>query len=800
MCILINHSLKYIFVVPPKNGCSTIKRWFIEYNEIKDTNIHHVTTIQQFKVDHSNLAQYPRFKVFFVIRNTVDRFISYVQNVLYVRTNGFMEDPSIPDNQKVIWGKFLRQFRELTGEELCASTKLTTVLDFLKVFNVDTFKVDSDDHSLSQYVLFHHACTLLRNKNINPLTNNTDILNLNEMNGVIVSFLEKVHKKKMDISFENITMKEYDESELPWKDLTVANTYSQKKFLMKNSEFVSIVNTIYKKDCDMFNYYAEVNLSSMNHVLPADFDFDVYCSLNNLHRARFDDSKLIIHYTRNPNKKYKYENTPPTFCAEHYKILNKDIADLNDLMAKNHYENYGYKEGRLHNLDFLNRLPKQFDCFMYTHFNKDLANLTDELDLKKHYVMFGQKEKRRGFDEYFDKTYFMEQYMRVFPQCDRGHLEKNAYKYSTENIEIVKSSFVQACADAISVDPSKQYIVLVNHMSGMTGACFYVYTLHNYLTNLYKGTNVEILILDAKIDPIILQKTKIEPRMFREYHGDANILYMILKKLQPKLIYLNSSNYGYHYVLANFDKKVLLTHSHEMMDHYELKDVTQVDYVVSDQIGKQFETAKQYLPKTQPPFLSMNYFLKIGELSKEHMDPIVNLQGSLPSGKPVIGMSGILSERKNYKLFIQCAKDFPDYSFVWVGGDDVDRELEGIENLYHVADTQNPYKYFQRMDYFLLVSIHDPCPYVVIESLYLNKKTIMFRDNIYTHHTDPSIQSLAYEYPGAVNIQTASEVLRTLPTLFPSTVEEECGRKYILGRYSKPSDELLRDIHSRLSF
>ena len=799
MCILINHDLKYIFVVPPKNGCSTVKRWFIEYNEIKDTNIHHVTTIKQYKPDLANLSQYPRYKVFFIIRNTVDRFISYVQNVMFVRTQGFMEDPTIPDNQKVMWGNFLRVFKEITGEDLRSDTKITTVLDFLRVFNVDTFKVDSDDHSLSQYVLFQHACSLLRNKNINPLTNNTDILNLNEMNNVIVPFLEKVHKKKIDVPFENITMKEYDESVLPWETLTIANVYGQKKFLMKNTEFVRIVNSIYKVDCEMFNYYAEVNMSSIvanKSILPDDFDFDTYCSLNNLVRARFDDSKLIIHYSRNPIKKYKYEHTPASFDAHHYKMLNKDLLHLNDLQAKNHYELYGCKEGRLHDLAFLHRLPKDFDCFMYRHFNKDLANLTDDLDLKKHFVFFGQKERRRGFDEYFDKAYFMNQYVQAFPDCNKADLDARAYEISTTNINIVKSEFVQKCIDSLQVDPSKQYIALVNHMSGLTGACFYVYNLHFYLSNKYKDTNIEVIVFDKEVDETILKKTKIEKSKFVEYFGDANILYFMMKKLQPACIYLNSSNYCYQYILENFDMKKILTHSHEIMDHYELKDATKVDYVVSDQIAKQFEDKKQYLPKTQPPFLNLKYYLKIGEMSKEPVEPISNSFGPLSSEKQTIGMSGTLTERKNNKLFAKCAKAFPQYNFLWVGGLDVDKEMAGIENLYHIPDTDNPYKYFVHFDYFFLTSIHDPCPYVVIESLYLNKRTIMFRDNIYTHHTDQSIRGLAYEYPGAVSIQTATEVLDMLPTLFPTDTPKDCGKRYILDRYSKPSETLMNHIES----
>ena len=194
----------------------------------------------------------------------------------------------------------------------------------------------------------------------------------------------------------------------------------------------------------------------------------------------------------------------------------------------------------------------------------------------------------------------------------------------------------------------------------------------------------------------------------------------------------------------------------------------------------------------------MKYYLKIGELCKERADPLTNSFGTIDKDKPFIGMSGILSERKNYKLFIQCAKAFPNYNFVWIGGEDEGNEFTGLANLYHIADTENPYKYFSMLDYFMLVSVHDPCPYVVIESLYLNKKTIMFRDNIYTHHTDPSIKDLAYEYPGPVNLQTASEVLSTLPTLFPN-VATDCGKRYILERYSRPSDQLLADIERGLS-
>ena len=77
------------------------------------------------------------------------------------------------------------------------------------------------------------------------------------------------------------------------------------------------------------------------------------------------------------------------FNSKIYKLLNKDLSNLNDVELKNHYYNNGIKEKRLSNLS----LPKDFSVNLYRLLNKDLNNLSDD-ELSVHYILNCNKEKR----------------------------------------------------------------------------------------------------------------------------------------------------------------------------------------------------------------------------------------------------------------------------------------------------------------------------------------------------------------------------------------------------------------------
>jgi hypothetical protein len=80
---------------------------------------------------------------------------------------------------------------------------------------------------------------------------------------------------------------------------------------------------------------------------------------------------------------------PDDFNYYIYKILNKDLENMNELECKEHYLIYGMKESR--NYKFI--LPDDFNFIEYKYLNKDLENMT-KLECKEHYLTYGILESR----------------------------------------------------------------------------------------------------------------------------------------------------------------------------------------------------------------------------------------------------------------------------------------------------------------------------------------------------------------------------------------------------------------------
>lgn len=95
-----------------------------------------------------------------------------------------------------------------------------------------------------------------------------------------------------------------------------------------------------------------------------------------------------------------------------YKRCNPDISSFSDADAKNHYEKFGKKEGRLMgHLKFIldhHLLPLRFTAHGYKNMNSDLAAHSDDAALK-HFVTFGRFEKREYLPQLirFDITHII---------------------------------------------------------------------------------------------------------------------------------------------------------------------------------------------------------------------------------------------------------------------------------------------------------------------------------------------------------------------------------------------------------
>ena len=115
-------------------------------------------------------------------------------------------------------------------------------------------------------------------------------------------------------------------------------------------------------------------------------------------------------------------------------------------------------------------------------------------------------------------------------------------------------------------------------------------------------------------------------------------------------------------------------------------------------------------------------------------------------------MCGGLDARKNPAVFKQAAALAPELHFLWVGGGQQEAQAmlldAGLPNLLHVPATENPYWIFRNVaDVFALTSLADPCPYVVLEALFLGLPCAVFEEAIFTQH--PARAGMYAISPGA---------------------------------------------------
>jgi len=177
---------------------------------------------------------------------------------------------------------------------------------------------------------------------------------------------------------------------------------------------------------------------------------------------------------------------------------------------------------------------------------------------------------------------------------------------------------------------------------------------------------------------------------------------------------------------------------------------------------------------------------------KENFE-IKNLNGLINKNKITIGMCGSLTERKNYRLFVEVAKELQDFNFLWVGGTE-SIEDKSIPNLYHIKDTKRPHTYYKYMDYFVLFSKQDPCPYVVLENLYMGNKVLTFKENIYTDHKCDLLKDIYFEFDGEINMENAVNFIKEI-CLNKADRSNLNGKLYIENNFTKLTEEMIKFLN-----
>lgn len=349
-----------------------------------------------------------------------------------------------------------------------------------------------------------------------------------------------------------------------------------------------------------------------------------------------------------------------------------------------------------------------------------------------------------------------------------------------ENALIVDSLKKKLIESQETYERHKESIVLVNHVSNPYGATHYILSLFKLLKN--KG--VKVCLLDETTNENLYSKYGIDKRDVISYEQDLLFLCYLYEKLKPKVFYLNSINEIFIDFISLKSLNVI-THSHETADSYGQHNIFP-NYVVSKRIQEEFEEKYNHRPEIQPPIFLDETLKLIDEEFGRELPKVSNNKGDMDLSKITIGMCGQTEPRKNPSLFAEVSRLYPEYNFLWIGGEE--GSFAEIDNLYHVPVVQLPFVYYKLIDYFVLFSQEDPCPYVVLENLYVNNKVITFKDNIYTDHKCEQTKDIYFEFDGGVSIENLCKVIDQ--QVVEKTNRKGNGTIYIVDNFTKVNIQL----------
>lgn len=457
-------------------------------------------------------------------------------------------------------------------------------------------------------------------------------------------------------------------------------------------------------------------------------------------------------------------------------------------------------------------IPEDFNWKLYLENSSDLVNvyeLSTEIEAKIHYVLFGKSEYRNyqikhdrsselnkqknlldryNFDPKIykilnvDLSYFTDDDAAIH-FLHHGIKEKREYTIDYKYNDIINT------ANNIIEQIDKTDILLINHESSLTGAPKALINIYHYLVK----QNYKVLFVDVLPNKYL----KIDNKA---YHlNNVHLLKKIISKSKPSKIYSNSLNIYLYYISKFIDElKYTTLYFHETYNGFSIFTNNKYNellknqpiYVVTEKIKQEFTSKGFTNIGISPPFLPQEEQAKIDILQQELIsDPILNINNkyNINLKKPIIGMCGTVCVRKNFDLFASLCNKHPKFQFLWIGANakDIDHKYQNLKNLFIVPKTENPYKYFNIIDYFFLTSISDPCPFVVLENLYMNKKIIVLDKNIHYEHPKEKLENFIVLSNHNNDLDTISKKMKTL-NIDKTPNKTTKNRDYIIQEFSTP--------------
>ena len=295
----------------------------------------------------------------------------------------------------------------------------------------------------------------------------------------------------------------------------------------------------------------------MSNQILIDFDWKTYLELNkDLNNMNELEAKNHYEdYGYKENRKYKYKNIPDDFNPKEYIELNEDLQDMTDLEAKIHYENYGHKENRKYKYENISELSEyleditdleakihyeniaeDFDSKVYIELNQDLRDMTD-LEAKNHYEHTGYKENRKYKYENIPEDFDPIEYKIL--NMDLSHFDNFQLKNHYDN-----HGFKENRIYKLDLNFKRDYVLK------------YYINNNNFYSNIFKFLNPNLQNLN------IFEIINFFNTSDKNFYFNKNNLYNQLpkyfcltsyKKLNNDLINLNTEDLILHYL--NHGKK-----------------------------------------------------------------------------------------------------------------------------------------------------------------------------------------------------------------------------------------------------
>ena len=315
--------------------------------------------------------------------------------------------------------------------------------------------------------------------------------------------------------------------------------------------------------------------------IPGDFSAKEYIELNE-DLKHMNELQAKIHYENHgykENRKYKYSNIPGDFSAKEYIELNEDLKHMNELQAKIHYENHGYTENRSYVVNnYSNKLFQNIDNVLDNNVldnnvlgNNVLGNMCVNVNNFNLYIIYN----KLNVDETNLKKYIQDDFVNniknittnLYVHSDNYDLSMlnvfNLIEYSKLGFEIYTNLFINNFKFLIILDKFiLNNINLINYINiDMLPGFIYILKIVNSIDVIINNKNENIIFID-KLKYINDNPTIINKELITNYETSykPTILFNITS--------LNNIDFNLYKLINNDLNNMKI---HELIYHYFTK-------------------------------------------------------------------------------------------------------------------------------------------------------------------------------------------------------------------------------------